>query len=376
MRRRELEADIINELRRFLPGQWEASHGALQAGGGGERTDLLLTQKDGSAVVVVEFMPTVRIRDLLGRLALLMVQWDPARRDGMRPAFVIAAPRFGRRAVREAEQFLSKNDPEMEWGLVDGHGTVRLSMPSLGLDTNVYEVPVRGDSPSRHNRRLFSDLNSWMLKILLLRKAPSEHWGGPRVKAGTPTELHRIADVSSETAHRFVRTFEEYDYLRRTKKGLKMVRVEALLEAWMAAERLAPPKRIPASWFLAGDSSLESVFSPTLNSQVVVGGFEACGRHGLLHTPSPHLEIHVLGNWKPEAADWKIELDGVDEPDLFLVESPYPRSIVSGCVEHDDLPTVDIIQAALDVVHSSSRGAEQAQLIMGNVLSYVARDEQ
>jgi hypothetical protein len=375
MRRRELEADVLRELRRYLPGLWEVNDGADHGGRDSAPPDLLLSRNEGAGAILVEFMPTVRIRDLLGRLALHMVQWGPTRRDGMQVAFVIAAPRIGRRAVNQVEQFVSESAPEMEWGLVDSHGTVRLRMPSLSLDTDFYEVPVRGEAPSRHGRRLFSDLNRWMLKILLLRNAPREQWGGPRDKAGTPTELHRIADVSPETAHRFVRTFEEHDYLRRTKKGLKLVRVEALLESWMAAERLSPPRRIPASWLLANGPNLDRAFSPTPNSQVAVGGFEACGRHGMLHTPSSRLEVHVQGNWRQDAQDWEIEVDGVDEPDLFLLESQYPKSVGPGCVDYPDLPTVDIIQAALDVVHSSARGTEQAQLIMTNVLSYAGRDE-
>ena len=375
MRRQELEANVIEKLIGVLPGRWEVN---LQTAllDSGQRCDVLLRRQEQAGVVAVEFMSTVRIKDLLGRIALIMVQQGRVARAGQPLVLVIAAPRFGRRAVKEVERFLSTNAQETEWGLVDGQGTLRLRAPSFGLDVDEYLVPVRGESPSRHSRRLFSDLNRWMLKILLLRQVPSGMWGGPRDRAGTPTDLHRIAGVSTETAHRFVRTFEEHDYLRRTKNGLKLVRVEALLDAWMAAERLAPPKRIPATWFLGPESRLEYAFSQLTESQVIVGGFEACGRHGLLHTQSPYLEIHVQGNWQMEVEDWEIDLDDVDEPELFLVESPYSRSILGGCVAHEDLPTVDVLQSALDVVHSSSRGTEQAQLIVDNVLSHVVREGQ
>ena len=374
MRRQELEASIIERLIGVLPGRWEVNRESALLDSG-PHCDFLLEREDHAGAIAVDFMSTVRIKDLLGRIALILVRQDRTIRSGQPLVFVIAAPRFGRRAVKEVEQLLSKHDPHMEWGLVDGQGTVRLKAPSLGLDVDEYAVPVRREASSRHSRRLFSDLNRWLLKILLLRQIPPGMWGGPRDKAGTPTDLHRIAGVSPETAHRFVRTFEEHDYLRRTKKGLKLVRVEAVLEAWLAAERLAPPSRIPASWFLEPESRLEYAFSPMTESQVIVGGFEACGRHGLLHTQSPQLEIHVQGNWRLEVEDWDIDLDEANEPALFLVESPYPRSIVGGCVAHDDLPTVDILQAALDVVHSTSRGREQAQLIVDNVLSYVAKEE-
>ena len=374
MQKRELEADVIRRLERILPGRWESVGEAARVNDQEQRFDLLLERKDEAGLAVVELMSTVRIKDLLGRMALSIVQWSRTSRGGLRPVFVVAAPRFGRRAVSEVEQFLSENAPHMEWGLVDGQGTLRLRAPSLGLDVAEFAVPVRAESRSRHSRRLFSDLNRWMLKILLLRQMPGSNWGGPREKPGTPTDLHRIAGVSAETAHRFARTFEEHDYLRRTRKGLKLVRVEALLDAWMAAERLNPPKITPASWFIAPESRLEYAFTPTQGTSVIVGGFEACGRHGLLHTQPPRLEVHVQGDWRLEVDDWGIEIDDVDQADLFLLESPYAHSIVGGCVSHDDLPTVDILQAALDVIHSRSRGMEQAQLIVDNVLSYLPRD--
>lgn len=63
-----------------------------------------------------------------------------------------------------------------------------------------------------------------------------------------------------------------------------------------------------------------------------------------------------------DAEDWEVEVDGVEEPDLLLLESQYPKSIGPGCVDYPDLPTVDIIQAALDVVHSPSGSQQQARV--------------
>ena len=321
-------------------------------------------------------MTTVRITDLLGRLALAAIQWEAASKDlpGL-PVIVVAGPRIGKKAVNAAEEFVSEHMPNLDWGLVDGQGTVRIRARALGLDVSEFTVPVRTASSVRHNKILFSDLNRWMLKILLLREAPPEMWGGPREKPGTPTDLHRIARVSTETAHRFVRTFEEQDLLRRTRKGLKLVRIEALLETWMAAARLGPPERIPASWLMNKELRLEDVFPSKDEAPVLVGGFEACRRYGLLHTDSPTLEVHVGGNWRSEVNDWGIEFSDAAQADVILLDSTYPRSIVGGAVPDDDLPRVDIIQAGLDVIHAPSRGLEQAQLIMENVLSCLPKDD-
>lgn len=367
--------DVLERLKQRLPGRWDVRvEASLEKHG--ERYDIVLERRDAPGLMVVERMSAVRIKDLLGRFALSIVQeGELFRREQRRPMVVIAAPRFGRRSVNEVERFFAKNAPDMEWGVVDEQGTLRIRAPSLGLDVTEFTISVPAEASSRYSQRLFSDLNRWMLKILMLRKAPLL-WGGPRDKPGTPTDLHRIAGVSLETAHRFVRTFEKHDYLRRTRNGLKLVRCEALLDAWVAAERLHPPKRNPVSRLITEEPIMETAFVPSGGLSVGMGGFEACRRYGLLHTDVSVIEVHVPGNWRTAMDDWRIEICDEDQADLFLLESPYPRSIAGGYVLHDGLPTVDLLQAALDVVHSPARGTEQAQLIVDHVLSHLPRDDQ
>jgi hypothetical protein len=374
MRREELEARAIDVLSNHLPGHWEPM--SSTTGPGRDRgIDLLLRREDGFGLVVVVVMTTIRVTDLLGRLALAAIQWESASRElPGNPVFVVAGNRIGRKTISEVELFMSQNLSNLEWGLIDARGTVRLKARSLALDVAEYSVPVRSESSSRHSRRLFSDLNRWMLKILLLGQMPGAWWGGPREKPNTPTELHRVAGVSVETAHRFVRTMDELDFIRRSRQGLKLVRVEAMVDAWMAAERLNPPGRIPVQWFISEEARLEYAFPPVGNTAVVVGGFEACRRHGILHTEPPGLEIHVDRNWRTEIEDWEVEMCESDEADLFLLESPYPQSVFKGSIRHDDLSTVDILQTALDVVHSPTRGMEQAEFVMEHVLSALPRD--
>ncbi len=374
MRKEDLEARAIDVLRNHLPGHWEPVPSAT--GSGHDRgIDLLLRREDDFGLIAVIVMTTVRVTDLLGRLALAVIQSKSMSRElPGNPVLVVAGPQIGRKTINEVELFISENLPDLEWGLIDVRGTVRLKARSLAMDVAKYTVLVRSDSTSRHSLRLFSDLNRWMLKILLLRQMPEARWGGPREKPNTPTDLHRIAGVSMETAHRFVRTMEDLDFIRRSKKGLKMVRVEAMVEAWMAAERLNPPRRIPVQWFNSEEARLEHTFPAVGNKAVAVGGFEACRRHSILHTESPVLEIHVDRNWRTEIEDWEVEMCESDEADLFLLESPYPQSVFKGCIRNDDLPIVDILQTALDVVHSPTRGMEQAEFIVDHVLFALTRD--
>ena len=318
----------------------------------------------------VLFQPTTQLARLLGWMAVSALQWQSVKthKSKTRPVLLVGADRIGAKTVRAVEAFMGEALPGWEWGVFDLHGMVRLHLPSLRIDVDRRRVSVRGDTPSRRSRTIFSDLNQWMMKILLLRPVASNLWGGPREAVGTPTDLHRVAGVSVETAHRFVRTFEERDFLRRTSAGLRIVRAEALLDTWLAAERLSPRWPIAVAWFLERPASLVDAFPDADDTKAIVGGFEACRRHGLLHASTDVLEIHVLGDWERDLPRWPFERCAQDKADLFLVPSRLSTSIGRGSVVGVDLPTVDVLQAALDVAHSAARGTEQAQFLIDHIL--------
>jgi hypothetical protein len=315
-------------------------------------------------------LPTIRLPDLLGRLALLALEArHGGRAGGKAPVLVVVTNSLSARTISEIESFMASRLPDLEWGLLDGQGNVRFLAPSLGLDLAETGIRVRDKGPGRQSKELFSDLNRWMAKILLLRRLPARQWGGPTGMIGTPTDLARIAKVSAETAHRFVRTFEQHGFIRRSTKGLQLLHAEALLEAWLASERQVQVHRTALRWYLGKPKSLQEAFSPHSATTLVVGGFEATRRLGLLHTDSGLLEVHAVGDWRAEIPQWKVEPCQPDQADLFLLHPACPNSIVRASVAGNNLPTVDVLQAALDVVHSPARGPEQARFLMEHILA-------
>ena len=321
--------------------------------------------------VYATFQATTRVPDVVGWMAVSALQWESRReRPGSkRPVLLVGLDRVGAKTAATVEAFMNDALPDWEWGIIDLHGSARVRAPSLCVDVNHQAVAVPGGGVSRRSKALFSDLNQWMLKILVLKPMKPTLWAGPRDDIRTATDLARGAKVSIETAHRFVRTFEERDFLRRTTTGLRLVRVEELLDAWLAAERLSARCPIPARWFPERPASVASAFPRSGSAQAIVGGFEACRRMGLLHATSDALEIHVLGTWQRDLPTWSVERCEAEQADLSLVPSLNPESVVRGSVAGDDLPTVDVLQAALDVVHSAARGTEQARFLIDHVLA-------
>jgi len=101
-----------------------------------------------------------------------------------------------------------------------------------------------------------------------------------------------------------------------------------------------------------------------------VCGFEACRLLDVLHAPVFRSEVYVVGDL-PSAMD-TLELEPCDGRDahLFIRKARFAQSILRGRQVKDNLPVVDVLQAALDVCDRAARGAEQAEYIVRHVLGW------
>lgn len=279
--------------------------------------------------------------------------------------------RLGAKVKRETRLFMSTYAPGCAWGLIDESGAAQIVVPALSVDidqSGQIETPAW---PRQRPMRLFTDLNQWMLKILLLADAPSSLWGGPRQQVATPTELHRVAKVSLEKAHQFVRAFEQLGFFRPTRRGLNVVRRRELMEMWFHDERSHSSPRIPVRWIFGQPRSMQEVFLKSGSTErFAVCGFEACHLLGVLHTPVAQREVYFLGDADSVLAAWDLEpCDGRDAH-FFLQKARCAQSILRGRIFRADLPVVDVLQAALDTHHQEARGIEQAQYILDGVLGW------
>ena len=104
-------------------------------------------------------------------------------------------------------------------------------------------------SPRAKPTLLFSDLNQWMLKILVGQTLPKSSMRVPRGDFRNASQLAAAADVSIMSAVRFVRRLEDEGFRDERKGCIKLVRIEELFERWVTANREAYAQ-FPAHWIM------------------------------------------------------------------------------------------------------------------------------
>jgi hypothetical protein len=332
--------------------------------------DLSVNFDDHVLVVEVKASQSTRIFDLEGRLALASLQAiRSAARINAVPVVMIALPKLGPKAAHFTEHFMDQNTPGMGWCLFDSLGAYILKIPALAINKSRRPQRSSKQRPFPTRGSLFSDLNRWMLKILLLRDVPDQLWGGPKQPIMHARELRIVARVSLETAYSFVRTFESAGYIKETSNGILVIRRAELVRTWLAHELSFRSESIPVRWILGNGQDLAKVLLRAGGpEQFAITGFEACRMLGVLHAPIPRKEVCVHGDISAAIQNWKLHQCDTHDADFFILKMANPKSILNGRVIREGLPVVDILETALSVFGQSPRGEEQADFILRTVL--------
>ena len=340
-------------------------------GRGGNMLGMVANTSPSSGLCLqVKYVRSASIDEVLGMLAVGVLELQ--RSTGNR-LFVplLVFERLGEKTKRAARLFMSTYAPDCGWGLIDQSGAAQVVVPALNLNVDRPRQVVAPSWPRQRPTRLFSDLNQWMLKVLLLADSPPSLWGGPRQRVATPTELHRVAHVSVEKAHQFVRAFEKVGLVRTTHHGLAVIRKKALMEMWFNDERSRSSLRLPTRWIFGEPSSMEDVFSKKDSPErFAVCGFEACRFLGVLHAPVINREVYFVGDAESALAAWDLEPCEARDAHFYLRKARSAQSMLRGRVVKANLPVVDVLQAALDVRDQAARGTEQSQYIINHVLGW------
>lgn len=322
---------------------------------------------------------------LLARAALEAQHYARAH-PGVAPLAVVAAPRMSKALSREVEGFAERYLEKVAFGWVDATG--RLSLRGQGLDTLVArDAPlpphVRAPRPTRAFP-LFSDLNQWMLKVLLAPRVPEELLHAPREQASNARHLALLAGTSVPSASRLVAHLRENGMLQAASRGLELVQVPALLLRWqrsvsghVAEERMRwiLPGRIPSAERLwLGLQELQSPRArPTQlaseRPRACLGLFAACDQLGFSHVRGvpPHVYLEEID----ERLLVRIGLRRCSpgESAEVLVRKPQaPEALFRACVGRDGVLTADVLQCWLDVAEHPSRGQEQAAFLASRPL--------
>jgi hypothetical protein len=327
-----------------------------------------------------------RVIPLLSQAALEAVHYSRVMPGHPVPLAIVGANRIPNSIAEDAKQFMRERAPEVAVGVVDleglrlfaGHGLESLSS-SRRPQSELRAPNVRARAP-----QLFSDLNQWMLKVLLAPRIPEVYLSAPRGRYQGASQLAEAAGVSVMSAFRFVEEFSKEGFLEPGGGILRVVRLRELLNRWVAASQRRILE-IPMCWVLhRGKKALRNAVRSYQSDEAIaaadqlssprprlcLGLFEAAEALGIgfVHGVKPHLYLERLnaavlkdlglsGNAEEEEADLYVRIPGNRE------------SAFRGVVRKDDVPVSDILQVWLDVSQHPSRGKEQADLIWRKILS-------
>ena len=329
--------------------------------------------RHGEAAYVVELKAVAE-----GRSDRLIPLWSQAHLQALRaggdnyPSLaVVAAPRIASRVAEHILKFAQEYAPNGAAGVIDFEGLRLFRGPYLeGFDQVKPAPPFLASVQRRDQVNLFSDLNQWMLKVLLAPELPAKILSAPRGNYRNASQLAKAASVSVMSAFRFVQALQQEGYLHESDPHINLVRREDLLGRWQAASAQSI-KEIPVRFLLRRDPRVE-LRKMLSSGRVCLGLFAAADAHGhgFVHGVPPHVYVRRLR--QENLAAWRnlVPADG-EAPDIVLREAPAQQSIFRGLVQIDDLPVCDLLQVWLDVSAHPSRGQEQSEMIGRQILHLI-----
>jgi hypothetical protein len=170
--------------------------------------------------------------------------------EGAAPLAIVAAPTISTSVAKSLQDFLAENAPDTAAAIFDREGCRVFLGPGL--------EKLNGPAPSRVRRKqhvplessyLFSDLNQWMLKVLLAPLISADLLRAPRRKYRNASELAEAAEVSVMSAFRLVRQLRKEGFLDADDEILRLVRREQLMRLWQAAY-MRPVSELPVRWII------------------------------------------------------------------------------------------------------------------------------
>ena len=315
------------------------------------------------------------------------------------PVAVVAANRVPDSVAEQLKDFARQHAPDVAVGVIDLEGL--RAFQGFGLERFNAERAVPsslGALPqSRPPVHLFSDLNQWMLKVLLAPRISGSLLSAPRERYQSAAHLARAAGVSVMSASRVVRQLSNEGFLDDRKGRLRLVRVEELLERWRASSQKSV-REIHARWIIRGaenqfrsavglyTSRMDAKSVPprharrpqrmTSPPRICVGLFAAAELLGMGFGRGvpPHLYLERLDPEALKQLGLSLE-DAERNPDVQFRILHNRQSIFRPVVRHDGVPVSDLVQIWLDVANHPARGKEQAEQIWKKVLGPALRSE-
>lgn len=304
------------------------------------------------------------------------------------PLAIVAAKQIPASVAEHLKHFAQRYAPDVGIGIIDLEGLRAFVGPGLeGLDAKPSRSAVREIAPPYHLPDLFSDLNQWMLKILLGQCLPDRMISVPRLQIRNASQLAAAADVSLMSASRLVNQLANRGFLEKSDEQLQITRIEELLDLWISDNRKAA-KEIPARWIIKQGqdqllSALREYASPSpstrrrSHSGVILKDLPRCCIG--LFAAADALGLGFVKGVLPHIYLERLTLDSLNRLGLIIDHSSRPadvyiripvnrEAIFRADVTYDGIPVSDVLQVWLDVSKHATRGREQAREIQRRVL--------
>lgn len=359
------------------------------------RADLIVDDGSKKYVVEVKSASEGRRDRLIPLLSLAILEAQALARnfpEHAAPLAIVAAKHVSARLAEHIKQFAERHAPDVALGIIDAEGFHSFAGKGLeGLDTKPHRHAVRHVAQIQHMPGLFSDLNQWMLKILLGRHLPEALISVPREPIRHASQLAALADVSVMSASRFVKQLANEGFLDEHGEDLRIVRVDELLEQWASAARKMS-RDVPARWVIkrgekqflesvarfAGEARMEMMAMSTVRNgrslkvhpRVCVGLFAAADAlgFGFVRGVPPHLYLERLDFDVLQRLGLSVE-DSDRRSDVYVRLPSSKEAIFRAAVLRDSLPASDVLQVWLDASTYPARGREQADEIRRRILN-------
>lgn len=291
------------------------------------------------------------------------------------PVAVVGAPRISQSVARQLKEFAHRYAPEVGAGVLDKQGLRAFSGYGLDcLDARPSRSALRTAASLQRLPYLFSDLNQWMLKILLGQSLPEDFLSAPRRPLRSATELAKAARVSLMSASRFVRQLGNEGFLDDGHDFLRIVRVDELMARWAAAERHSASD-IPVRWIIQrgptqlGETLKDCHSSARGRPRCALGLFAAAEALGLgmVQGAPPHIYLERAERASLQQLGLSTE-NASHKADAYVRVPENPEAVFRAAVTRKGVPVCDVLQVWLDVSGHPARGPEQADEIRRRVL--------
>lgn len=286
------------------------------------------------------------------------------------PLAVVQVGRSSASLLERVAAFREAYAPDVAIGLVAESGERRFIGEGLdGLNVEAAGVFERGRAARpRKASALFSDLNQWMLKVLLAPELPAHLLTAPRGEYAGGSALAEAAQVSPMSASRCVRRLREEGFLEHSGRAFRLVRRRELFRRWRAAASQVPPE-LPMCHLIPAPGARQ-LHDVAARMDACIGLFGAADLLQLSHVSgvTPYLYVRRLARPRDGWSGLVPAAPG-DAAQLVLRQAGSPESIFRAAVHIQGVAVCDVLQVWLDVSAHSSRGAEQADWLQSNVLA-------